>query len=85
MDQGEDCLKLITQIVAVSLHNMFVESAFLAYNLIKSDDRSSLKRETLNDYMTIKFNMPTVKSIDLRSVVVAFLNDKDRLPQKNLT
>ena len=54
---GEDCLKLIAQIAAVSPQNMFVESAILAYDLIKSDDRSSLKRETLNDYMTIKLNM----------------------------
>ena len=82
---GEDCLKLIAQIVAVSPQNMFVESAISAYDLIKSDDRSSLKRETLNDYMTIKLNMPPVTSIDLHPVVVAFLKDKDRRPQKNLT
>ena len=30
--------------------NMFVESAISAYDVIKYDDRSSLKRETLNDY-----------------------------------
>ena len=71
---GEDCLKLIAQIVAV-----------LEYDLIKSDDRPSLKRESLNDYMTIKLNMQPVTSIDLHPVVVAFLKDKDKRPQKNLT
>ena len=44
---AEDCLKWI---VAVSPHNMFVEFAISAYDLIKSDDRASLRRETLNDY-----------------------------------
>ena len=56
---GEDCLKLIAQTVAVSPHNMFVESAISAYDLIKSDDRSSFKRET--DIRKKKFNMNVIK------------------------
>ena len=80
---GKNCLKLIAWIVAVSPHNMFVESAISAYDLIKSDDRSSLKRETLSDYMTIKLNMTPVTSVDLGPVVVGFLKDKGRCPQKN--
>ena len=80
---AEDCLKLIARIVAVSPHNMFVESAISAYDLIKSDDRASLKRDTLNDYLIVKLNMPPLASIDLRPAVYNFLKDKDRSPQKH--
>lgn len=45
LQDNEECLKLIARIVAVSPHNMFVEAAISAYDLIKSDDCSSLKGE----------------------------------------
>jgi hypothetical protein len=76
---------LIGRILAVSPHNMFLESAISTYDLIKSDDRSSLKRETLNDYLMINLNMPPLTSIDLQPAVFKFVHDKNRRPQKNFT
>ena len=62
---------------------IFVESAISTYDLTKSDHWSSLEREILIDYMTIKLNKPPVTSNYLHPVVVTFLTDKDRHPQKN--
>ena len=40
-------------------------------------------RSYLNDYLTVKLNMPPVASIDLRPAVVKFIKRKDRCPQPN--
>jgi len=50
--------------------------------IIKSDDRSSLQRDTLNDYMIAKMNMPPVAENDLRKATTKFMKAKNCRPQQ---
>ena len=53
------------------------------YDLIKSDDRSSLQRTTLNDYMIVQ--MRPVANYDLRKPTVKFIKAKNHRPQQHFT
>ena len=81
----EQLLVVIARLVALSPHNMYVEQCISAYDMIKSEDRSSLKRDTLNDYMIVKMNMPPVATYDMKIPVLKYLNHKKRKPQKDFS
>lgn len=81
LDAGE-FTTVLARLVALSPHNMYVERCISAYDLIKSDDRSSLQRDTLNDYMIVKMNMPPVADYDLRKATTKFMKAKNRRPQQ---
>ena len=40
-------------------------------------------RGKLNDYLTVKMNMPPLASVDLHPAVVRFMRKKSRQPQQN--
>ena len=73
-------LTMISRVAALSPHNMFVERCISCYDLIKDDDRSSLSRETMNDYLMVKINMPPLINFDMRRAVLKYLNKKERHP-----
>ena len=73
-------LTMISRIAVLSPHNMFVERCISCYDLIKDDDRSSLSRETMNDYLIVKINMPPLSNFDMRRAVMKYLNKKERRP-----
>lgn len=68
--------------LVLSPHSMYIERCISAYDLIKSDDRSSLQRDTLNDYTIVKMNMPSVADYDLRKATTKFMKTKNRRPQQ---
>ena len=59
---------------------MFVERCISSYDLIKDDDRASLSRDTMNDYLMVRVNMPVLASFDMRRAVIKYLKQKDRRP-----
>ena len=59
---------------------MFVERCISSYDLIKDDDRASLSRETMNDYLMVRVNIPKLASFDMRRAVIKFLRQKNRRP-----
>ena len=59
---------------------MFVESCISSCDLIKDDDRSSLSRSTMNDYMIVRLNMPPLVDFDIRKAALQFLKWKKRRP-----
>ena len=67
-----DALTLMARVTATAPHSMFVEQAISCYDLIKDDDRASLSRSTINDYMTVKVNMPTVSQFDIRKALAVW-------------
>lgn len=73
-------LTIISRVAALSPHYMFVERCISCYDLIKDDDHSSLSRETMNDYLMVKINMPPLISFDMRITVMKYLNKKERHP-----
>ena len=75
-------LTLISRVAALSPHNMFVERCISCYDLMKDDDRSSLSRETVNDYLMVKINMPPLINFDMRRAVLKYLNKKERHPHR---
>ena len=84
MEGTEEILTVYSRLVALSPHNMFVERCISVYDLMKTEDRSSLQRSTLNDYMIVKLNMPPLAEFDIRKAVNKFLKAKvQRRPQTN--
>lgn len=73
---------VLARLVVLSPHSMYIERCISAYYLIKSDDRSSLQRDTLNDYMIVNMNMPSVADYDLRKATTKFMKAKNRRPQQ---
>ena len=62
---------------------MFVErciSSYKSYDLIKDNNRASLSRETMNDYLMVRVNMPELASFYIRRAVIKFLQQKSRRP-----
>ena len=59
---------------------MFVERCISTYDLIKDDDRSSLSRDTMNDYMMVRLNMPPLVNFGICRAVLNFLKKEDRRP-----
>ncbi len=76
---------LLARILAASPHNMYVERAISAYDLLKTDDRSSLQRECLNDYLHVKLNMPPVADYDPRPAIQRWWTDVRRRPNQTPT
>ena len=83
LDAGE-FTTVLARLVGLSPHNMYIECCISAYDLIKSDDRSSLQRDTLNDYMIVKMNMPPVADYDLQKATTKLMKAKNRWPQQQL-
>jgi len=52
-----------------------------ADNLIKSDMRASMSRETLNDYFTVKESMDAVSTFDPRHSIAKCLTLRQRRPK----
>lgn len=73
---------VLARLAVLSPHSMYIERCISAYDLIKSDDRSSLQRDTLNDYTIVKMNMPSVADYDLRKATTKFMKAKNCRPQQ---
>ena len=54
------------------------ERLISAYNRLKTDARSSLTGEVVNDYVYILMNMPPIVQFDPRPAVLYWLSDKER-------
>jgi len=54
------------------------ERLISAYNRLKTDARSTLECETINDYLYILLNMPPLAQYDPRPAVLYWLQDKQR-------
>jgi len=72
MLSADSALEMISRIAVQSPHNMFVERCISSYDLIKDDDRASLSRGTMNDYLMMRVNMPELASFDMRRAVIKF-------------
>jgi len=85
---GDDMAVLSTvlaRFISAKPHSADVERLIRSYNVIKTDDRSSLTGDTLKHYLYIRHNMPVVSKFDSRPAVVMWLNNKERrqvIPQK---
>ena len=69
-------------------HSADVERLIRSYNIIKTEDRSSMTGDTLKHYLYIRQNMPVVSNFDPRPALIMWLNDKERrqvIPQKSET
>ena len=77
---ADSALQLISRIAVLSPHNMFVERCISSYDLIKDDDRASISRDTMNDYMMVRINMPVLANFDMCRAVMKYLREKDRRP-----
>ena len=60
---------------------MFVERLVSAHDLIKSDMRASMSRETLNYYFTVKESMDAVSTFDQRPSIAKCLTLRQRRPK----
>ena len=69
---------LIARILPLSPHNMTVERMISAYNKLKDDDRASLSRKTINNYLSIHLNMPPVVEFDMRKPVSKWMEERHR-------
>jgi len=61
-------------------HSMYVEQPVSAHNLIKSDMRASMSRETLNDYLIVKESKGAVSTFDPRPSIAKWLTLRQRRP-----
>ena len=62
-------------------HSMYVERLVSSHNLIKSETRASMDRETLNDYLTVKESMGPLAAYDARRTIAKWILLKQRCPK----
>jgi len=62
-------------------HSMYVERLVNSHNLIKSETRASMDRETLNDYLTVKESMGPLAAFDARHTIAKWMSLKQRRPK----
>jgi len=62
-------------------HSMYVERLVSSHNLIKSETRASMDRETLNDYLTVKESMGPLAAFDARHTIAKWMSLKQRRPK----
>lgn len=70
--------RLIQTFLVTSPHSMLTERAVKCHTLLKSDLRSSLSRDSMNDRMCIALNSPGTANFDPRRPVATFLSRKER-------
>lgn len=75
----------MARVIATAPHSRFVEQAISCYVLIKDDDRASLSRSTINDYMTIKVNMSPVSQFGMRKALAVWTRRWDRRARQSLS
>ena len=71
----------VARFVAATPNSCDVERLISKYNLLKDDLRSSLKADTIKDYLYVDFNMPDLAEFDPRPAVKLWLTDLDRKPR----
>lgn len=70
--------KLIQTFLITSPHSMLTERAVKCHTLLKSDLRSTLSRNSMNDRMCIALNSSGTANFDPRRSVATFLSRKER-------
>jgi hypothetical protein len=70
--------KLLASFFAVTSHSMGTERVVAHYNRIKTEDRTSLKLETINNILHISLNGKGTVFFDPREAVAEFLKRKER-------
>ena len=74
--------KLLASFFAVTPHSMGTECVVSHYNRIKTEDRTSLKLETINNILHISLNGKGTVFFDPREAVAEFLKRKERRQSK---
>lgn len=74
--------KLLASFFAVTPHSMGTERVVSHYNRVKTDDRTSLKLETINNILHISLNGKGTVYFDPRETVAEFLKRKERRQSK---
>jgi len=68
-------------IMSLFPHSMYVERLVSSHNLIKSETRASIDRETLNDYRTVKESVGPLAAFDARRTIAKWMSLKQRRPK----
>jgi hypothetical protein len=79
--------KLVQSFIVTSPHSMMTERAVSYHTQLKTDQRSSMSRNTVNDRLCIAMNSSGTAHFDPRPCVAKFITIKDRrqrLPDKEL-
>lgn len=71
------------RIMSLFPHSMYVERLVSSHNLIKSETRASMDRETLNDYLTVKESMGPLAAFDARRTIAKWMSLKQCRPKTN--
>ena len=71
------------RIMSLFPHSMYVERLVSSHNLIKSETRASMDRETLNDYLTVKESMGSLAAFDARRTIAKWMSLKQCRPKTN--
>ena len=64
----------LARIFAAKPRSMDVERLISSYNFIKSTDCSSLTGETLQGYLTVWHNMPSIANFNVRQAVEEWMS-----------
>jgi len=74
--------EVFSRLLAAKPHSADVERLISANNVVKSDDRSSMKLSTENMYLFIHYNLPALTDWDPKPAVLSWLKDKERRGRK---
>ena len=74
--------KLLASFFAVTPHSMGTERVVSHYNRVKTEDRTSLRLETINNILHISLNGKGTVFFDPREAVAEFLKRKERRQSK---
>ena len=74
--------KLLASFFSVTPHSMGTERVVSHYNRVKTEDRTSLKLETINNILHISLNGKGTVFFDPREAVAEFLKRKERQQSK---
>ena len=84
-DQNNALAVTLSRVLVCKPHSADCEPLVSAYNLLKTNSRSSLERDTIADYLYVRINMPPLVEFDPRPAVLHWLTDKKRrVPPRNL-
>ena len=77
-DQNNALAVTLSRVLVCKPHSADCERLISAYNLLKTNSRSSLERDTITDYLYVRINMPPLVEFDPRPAVLHWLTDKKR-------
>lgn len=85
VEQWQPLTSALARLIAAKPHSADVERLISSYNVLKTNDRSSMSAATLTAYLIVRCNMNPVADWDPRPAVHSWINEKDRRPNQQST